>query len=102
MRSLTHVSSFKYLGGILSASDDDWPAVVRNLIQERNKWAWRMQVLGREGEYERMLGMFYVAVVQEVLLYGLETWVMYPQIRRTLGGFHHRLDQILTRWKRRR
>ena len=35
--------------------------------------------------------MIHVAVVQTVLLYRSETWVMTPQIGRVLGGFHHRM-----------
>ena len=39
--------------------------------------------------------MLYVEVVQAVLLYGLETWVMYPHIGRILGSFHHRVARRL-------
>ena len=34
-RPLTSVASFKYLGQVLTTSDDDWPAVVGNL---RKAW----------------------------------------------------------------
>ena len=40
-----------------------------------------------------MSGMFYVVVVQIFLLYGLETWVMYPCIGRTLRAFHHIVEE---------
>ena len=40
--------------------------------------------------------MLYVAVVQAVLLYWSETWVISPCIGRNLGGFHHRVDRRLT------
>ena len=40
--------------------------------------------------------MVYIAVVQAVMLYGLETWVMSPRIDRALGGFHHKVARILT------
>ena len=49
---LTSAASFKYIGRVLSASDDDWPAVVRNLRGARQKWARLSRVLGREGEDE--------------------------------------------------
>ena len=52
-------------------ADYDWPLVVRNLRRAQKNWERLMQVLGREGLYACTLGMFYVAVVQEVLLYGL-------------------------------
>ena len=30
-------------------------------------------------------------MVQEVLLYGLEMWFIYPYIGGNMGGFHHRV-----------
>ena len=43
-------------------------------------------------------GMFYATVVQAILLYGLETWIMSPWIGKALGGFHHRVVWRLTGW----
>ena len=40
--------------------------------------------------------MFYKAVVQSVLLYGCETWVITPQVLRVLEGFHHRVARRLS------
>ena len=34
---LTAVSSFKYLGRVLLAPDNDWTAVIRNLHREQHK-----------------------------------------------------------------
>ena len=46
--------------------------------------------------------MFYKAVVQSVLLYGCETWVITPAVQRTLDGFHNRVTrQIAGRQPRR-
>ena len=42
------------------------------------------------------LVQIYSAVVQSVLLYGSDIWVMTPRIRRLLGGFHHRVARRLT------
>ena len=39
----------------------------------------------------RALGMFYVEVVQEVLMYVSETWFVYLRIAMTLGGFQKRV-----------
>jgi hypothetical protein len=36
------------------------------------------------------MGKFYTAVVQSVLLYGSETWVLSEKMRRMLEGFHNR------------
>ena len=46
-------------------------------------------MLGREGADSQMTGMFYITMVQAVLLYGSKTWVMSPHIGKMLGGFHH-------------
>ena len=35
--------------------------------------------------------IFYNAVFQETLLFGSETCMVTPRIRRNLGGFHHRV-----------
>ena len=45
----------------------------------------------QEGADTRTLGYIYVAIVQTILLFGLETWVVNPRIKRVLGGFHHRV-----------
>ena len=55
------------------AVDEDWTTVVRNLRQAWKNWALLMQFLEREGANVQTPGMFYVAVVQAVLLYGSET-----------------------------
>ena len=46
-------------------------------------------MLGREGEYKRTTGRFYVAVEEAVLLFGLDVWVLTPQLEKSLEGFHH-------------
>ena len=40
--------------------------------------------------------MFYKAVVQSVLLYGCETWVITSQVLRVLESFHHRVARRLS------
>ena len=50
-------------------------------------------ILVREGEYRRTTGRFYVVVVQAVLLFGSETWVVTPRLEKALAGFHHRAVQ---------
>ena len=39
------------------------------------------------------MGRLYVAVLHEILLFRLETWVLIPRMSRTLGGFHHQVVQ---------
>ena len=35
------------------------------------------------------MGKFYVVVVQAVLLFGAETWVVTPRLEKALEGFHN-------------
>ena len=76
--------------------DDYCLVVVHNLRRAQKKWAWLTRLLGREVADAWTPGMFYNAVLQPVLLYGSEIWVMLPRIGRTLVGFHHRVVHILT------
>ena len=84
---ISQVTSFKCLGRVLAAEDDDWPEVVHNHQQARHKWARMTQILSREGADARTLGQIYLAVVQSVLLYGSETWVLTPLMQRVPGAF---------------
>ena len=43
------VSEFCYLGPMLTATDDDWPAVAGNIRKARMSWGSLDRVLGREG-----------------------------------------------------
>ena len=51
------------------------------------------QILRKEGANAQTLGNFYLNIVQDVLIFGAETWVATPCIGRLLGGFHHRVEQ---------
>ena len=86
---LEAVPSLKYLGRIMTAGDDDWPAVAVNLVKERKSWGRLTRIMSREGSDKRISGTFFKAVVQQVLLFGAETWVLTPQIERALDSFIH-------------
>ena len=62
------VSSFKYLGMVLTAADGDCTAVAYNLSKSKKQWAKMLRTLGREGE-NAVSGLFYKSMVQPVLLY---------------------------------
>ena len=87
---LGSVDVFKYLGRLMS------PAVTGNIRKALAKWARLSRALGREGVDARLAGKFYVAVVQAVLLFGAETWVVTPRILAALEGFHHRVARRIT------
>ena len=70
--------------------------MVYNLLKAWWKWSRLTQVLSREGSDAWTSVQIYLAVVQSVLLYGSETWVVTPCIGRLLGRFHHRVAHNLT------
>ena len=94
--TLAAVISFKYLAWFLSSYDHDCLEVVHNTKKVWSNWVHLSQVLGREGGYAWMLGMFYVTVVQAVLFYRLETCVMTPRIGKITGVLYHWVVRRLT------
>ena len=64
------VADFRYLGRLLTAMDDDWPAVAGNIQKARRSWGRLEKILGREGADPKVSRTFYIAVTQQVLLFG--------------------------------
>ena len=87
---LERVEVFRYLGRLLFQDDDDVQAVRNQLSKARSTWARIGQVLRRENAPPRVSAKFYKAIVQSVLLYGSETWVLSPAVMARLEGFHIR------------
>ena len=52
--------------------------------------------MGREGATARVSGAFFKGVVQQVLLFGDETWVVNPRMERALSGFLNGAARRLT------
>ena len=90
------VTSFKYLGRVMTAGDDEWPAVAGNLVKAQKSWGRQARVLSREGAEKRVLGNFFKAVVQQVLLFLPETWVLTTRIERALDSVMHRVARRIT------
>ena len=84
-RPLEMVNSFKYLGQVISATDDNWSVMVRNLSQAKKFWIRMSRILIREGAAPRVFGLFFKAVIQAVLLLGADTWVFTPRTVKALG-----------------
>ena len=90
------VTEFKYLGRILTATDDDWPEVVGKLGKARKSWGQLSRVLVREGAYQKVLREFYISVTQAVLLFGSETWVLTSRTEKDLDSFQSRVARTIT------
>jgi hypothetical protein len=87
---LEQVEVFKYLGRLLAQDDDDIQAIHAQLRKARATWARVGQVLRAENVPPWVVAKFYKAVVQAVLLYGNETWVLSTTALASLKGFHIR------------
>ena len=95
-KPLENVSTFKYLGRVITAGNDNWPAVAGNLLKARKSWGRLLRILSREGAGKRVSGKFFKAVVQVVLLFLAETWVLTPRIECALESFHHGAARRIT------
>ena len=73
---IENVKDFKYLGRILEESDEDWLALQGNICRARQKWGRIGKILSKEKANPRTMSAFYKAIVQSVLLYGSESWVL--------------------------
>ena len=82
---------FNYLEQKFLSSKDDWTAVEHNLKRAQKEWITLENILGREGLDRKTAGRFYVAVVQAVILFGSATWVLTPQLEKSLEVLHHRV-----------
>ena len=66
------VTEFKYLGRVLTNTDDDWPAVAGNIRKGRANQGRLARILGREGADPKVSRSFYTAVTQQVILFWAE------------------------------
>jgi hypothetical protein len=87
---LKQVEVYKYLGQMMAQDDNDTQALRAQLWKARATWARVGQVLQNENTSPFVAAQFYQAVVQAVLLYGSETWVISPTAMARLEGFHIR------------
>ena len=69
------LGEFEYLVRVLDKSSNDWPALYANLAKSRKCWGRFGRIMGKEGADVRTSGLFYHAVVQNLLLYGLVTFL---------------------------
>ena len=93
---LENVTAFKYLGRVMTAGGKYWLEVAGNLHKIRNIWVRLSRILSREGAETKVLGHLFKAVVQAVLVFGAETWVLTPRPERALGRFQHRVKRWIT------
>ena len=54
------VSEFRYLGRVLTVTDDDWPEVAGNIKKARRSWGRLDKVQGMEGAYHKVSRTLYI------------------------------------------
>ena len=76
LEGIEGVDMFKYLQRLLERSDGDWTASLRNIRKARQMWGRIGKLLRMEGVEPTVSEKFYHVVVQTLLLFGAETWVL--------------------------
>ena len=93
---------FKYMGILLLVADDDWQAVIQNLMKAQAVWRRILKILSRRVARLQVSEFYLKAVVQSVLMFGAEKLLVNPQLRQVLGGFQEqvarRLMKRMSRW----
>ena len=79
-RPLEMVTSFKYLGRLISETDNNWPAGMRNLAWAKTVLNRILRILGRGEVTPRVSRLFFKAVIRAVLIFGAENWVVTPRM----------------------
>ena len=84
------VREFLYLGRWIFDTDDDTEAINRQLKKTKYRWIKLSKVLKRQDANPTIMGSFYQAIIQAVLLYGSESWVISENNMKKLRSFHYK------------
>ena len=95
-KQIEKVREFTYLGRILACDDDDTKAIEHQIARARTKWRSMASILKKDGANAATMAIFYKTVVQAVLLYGAESWVVNDTNLRKLRAFYHRAVRYMT------
>ena len=82
------VESYKYWDQIIHGVDKDWPAVLHNIPRSRQVWGRFWKLMRRERADLIISSKFYRTLVQAVLLFGSETWVLMEAMLQKIEGLH--------------
>jgi hypothetical protein len=89
-KPIDRVDDYLYLGRILRWNDSDDAAVAARLSKARSTWGRMSPILRAANANPKVMARFYLAVVQAILLYGSESWVISTGTLRRLETFHAR------------
>ena len=83
-------------------NNSDWAALYSNLRKAQIIWGLLEKVLGKTRAPIKAQEMMYKAVVQEVLMYGSEIWVVIYMMMAIIEGLHHSIGRRIvemTAWR---
>ena len=96
-KEIKTVSEFRYLGSVVKDDDTDGATILGSITRARGKWSRSGRLLTRVGANPMAMGLLYNIIVQTVLLYGSESWVISKDQMRQLWSFHLDGHDILHR-----
>ena len=93
---IKRTNKFKYLGRVLHEDDDDRHVMNRQLQRAISCWNGINKILIQQNISMRDRKIFFITIVQAVLLYGSESWTLSTKNISKLAAFHHRVARQLT------
>ena len=70
-------------------NNSNWGTLYCNFRKSQRKWVMLANVMGKTGVDIKARVMMYKAIVQAVLMYGIEIWMFTYATMKFLEGFHH-------------
>ena len=95
-KAIERVRKFKYLGRFFTDNDNDSVCIQENIKNARKRWNCIGKILKAEGASAKCMAKFYITIVQAVLLYGADSWVVSKRDLERLRSFHHRAVRYIT------
>ena len=96
MELLETTAAFTYLDFTVAFNNSNWVALYRNLRKSQQWWWMLKKLLTKTGATVQAQAMMYKALVQTVLIYESETWVVMDEMLKVLEGFHHQVAWSIT------
>ena len=94
--------AFPYLIRTVSYNNSDWAALYHNLSKTRKWWEMAEKVVRKTEAEVRVQRMIYKEIVQSVLLYGRDIWVVMRAMLKVLEGLYHRTARRVAEMTERR
>ena len=84
---LEPVAAFMCLGHMVAYNNRGWMSLYQNLRNVQRRWEVVGKVVSKTGSTVQDRGVLCKSVVQLVLLYGSESWVVTGEMLKVLEGF---------------